>query len=432
MQAPLTFPKVTAFLKKCKRHLHFIFPTFSLLHSPFYIPMPTPRNPTRQRLIEAALELFAQQGIAETTTKQIAEQAGVNEVTLFRQCGNKQGLLLAVLEESEVFDRLAEALTQTLDRASSPTQVIRQYAETYLSLLESIPELLRSIVGESGKYPTENKEALGRGIQQVTQTIAAQTLVKNLSDLALPSDSLMRLINSTLLGYAMLQVTTEFHGLWQNQTEFIDHLVQLVLSQPISPPALILETIGDLPASMVQTILQRAQKKGTREGALVYLLFGAGVSAVEITRLERVHYLSDREAQFLQITTGATRQVPINQWIMGKRYGNYQKNPLTQYLKSRKDSESALFLNSDGSGLTIEETHEIWQELATDLLTLEGKSPTLEQAQQTWCVEMLLRGISLEDMQILTGLKLEQLTPYGKRAKQKTVLEQGLLLDKQK
>jgi hypothetical protein len=91
-----------------------------------------------------------------------------------------------------------------------------------------------------------------------------------------------------------------------------------------------------------------------------------------------------------------------------------------------------LFLNSDGSGLTIEETNEIWQELTTDLLTLEGKSPTLEQAQQTWCVEMLLRGISLEDMQILTGLKLEQLTPYGKRAKQKTVLEQGLLLDKQK
>ena len=62
---------------------------------------------TRQRLIDATLLLFAKQGIAETTTKQIAEQGEVNEVTLFRQFGNKQGLLLAVLEESEVFDRLA-------------------------------------------------------------------------------------------------------------------------------------------------------------------------------------------------------------------------------------------------------------------------------------------------------------------------------------
>lgn len=391
--------------------------------------MPTPRNPTRQRLIEAALELFAQQGIAETTTKQIAEHAGVNEVTLFRQCGNKQGLLLAVLEESEVFDRLANHLTQSFDRNSSPEQLIRQYAATYLSLLESIPELLRSIVGESGKYPTENQEALGRGIQQVTQTLA-----KTLSErgLTLPSDSLMRLMNSTLLGYATLQVTTEFHGLWQSQTEFLDNLVQLVLNQPVFPPIMVLETIGDLPASMVQTILQRAQKKGSREWALVYLLFGSGVSAVEITRLERVHYLSDRDAQFLQITSGAVRQVPINQWIMGKRLGNYQKNPLTQWLKGRKDSQSALFLGAEELGIKIEEIESIWQELTSDLLTLEGKSPKLEQAQQTWCVEMLLRGISLEDMQILTGLTLEQLTPYGKRAKQKTVLEQGLLLDKQK
>ncbi len=391
--------------------------------------MLTPRNPTRQRLIEAAIELFAQQGIAETTTKQIAEHAEVNEVTLFRQCGNKQGLLLAVLEESEVFDRLTEALTQSLNRTSTPSQIIRQYAETYLSLLESVPELLRSIVGESGKYPIENREAIGRGIHQVTQTLA-KTL--NERALPLPSDSLMRLINSTLLGYVILQVTTEFHGLWQNQTEFVDHLVQLVLSQPIAPPTVVVETIGDLPASMVQTILQRAQKKGVREGALMYLLFGAGVSAIEISRLDRVHYLSDRDAQFLQIITGSVRQVPINQWILGKRYGNYQKNPLTQYLKNRKDSESALLLGSSESQITIEEIDAIWQELTTDLLTLEGKAPKLEQAQQTWRVEMLLRGISLEDMQILTGFTIEQLTPYGKRAKQKTILEQGLMLDKQK
>jgi hypothetical protein len=55
---------------------------------------------------------------------------------------------------------------------------------------------------------------------------------------------------------------------------------------------------------------------------------------------------------------------------------------------------------------------------------------SIEQAQQTWCVEMLLRGISLTDMQILTGMSIEQLAPYGQRAK--AVLEQGLSLDKPK
>jgi AcrR family transcriptional regulator len=391
--------------------------------------MPTPRNPTRQRLITAALELFAQQGIAETTTKQIAEQAGVNEVTLFRQCGNKQGLLLAVLEESEIFDRLAEALTANLDRSHPPAQIIRQYVETYLSLLESVPELLRSIVGEAGKYPIENQEALGRGIHQVNQILASR-----FKHLALPisSDRLISLINHTLLGYATVEMTTTFHGLWESRSEFVEALVQLVLSQPIAESVRPLERIGDLPASMVQTILQRAQKQGALEWALVYLLFGAGVSAAEIVHLERVHYLGDREAQFLQITQGAIRQVPINQWIMGKRYGNYQKNPLTQWLKSRKDNQPALLLSTDETTMTITDIETLWQKLTTDLLTLEGKPPTIAQAQQTWRVEMMMRGISLDDMQILTGLTSAQLAPYGKRAKEKAVLEKGLSLDKQK
>ncbi len=409
MQVPLTF--------------------FPLLSSALRPPSFSPMLPTRQRLITAALELFAQQGIAETTTKQIAEQAGVNEVTLFRQCGNKQGLLLAVLEESEIFDRLAEALTQDLDRTHPPAQIIRQYAETYLSLLDRVPELLRSIVGEAGKYPIENQEALGRGIDRVNQLLAS-----TFENLALPisNDRLISLINSTLLGYATLDATTTFHGLWDQRSDFIEALVQLVLSQPIQATARPLPTIGDLPASTVQTILQRAQKKGAKEWALVYLLFGAGVSAIEITQLERAHYLSDRDAQFLQITQGNLRQVPINQWIMGKRYGNYQKNPLTQWLKSRKDSRPALLTGTDEEAITVAEIETLWQTLTTDLLTLEGKPPTIAQAQQTWCVEMLLRGISLDDMQILTGLTLAQLAPYGKRAKEKAVLEQGLSLDKQK
>jgi AcrR family transcriptional regulator len=49
------------------------------------------RNATQQRLIQAAIQLFLAQGVTETTTRQIAELAGVNEVTLFRNFGNKQG-----------------------------------------------------------------------------------------------------------------------------------------------------------------------------------------------------------------------------------------------------------------------------------------------------------------------------------------------------
>lgn len=50
---------------------------------------------TRQRLLKAALEEFILSGYKGASTRAITERAGVNEVTLFRQFGSKQGLLKA-------------------------------------------------------------------------------------------------------------------------------------------------------------------------------------------------------------------------------------------------------------------------------------------------------------------------------------------------
>lgn len=51
---------------------------------------------TADRIIAAAAELFAERGYAGTSTRAIAERAEVNEVTLFRRFGNKQGVLRAL------------------------------------------------------------------------------------------------------------------------------------------------------------------------------------------------------------------------------------------------------------------------------------------------------------------------------------------------
>jgi AcrR family transcriptional regulator len=53
---------------------------------------------TRERILDAAAELFAEHGYAGTTTRSIAELAGVNEVTLFRRFQTKAGVLAALGE----------------------------------------------------------------------------------------------------------------------------------------------------------------------------------------------------------------------------------------------------------------------------------------------------------------------------------------------
>ncbi len=53
---------------------------------------------TRGRIFAAAREIFALKGPHGTTTREIADRAGVNEATLFRHFGNKSALLEAMKE----------------------------------------------------------------------------------------------------------------------------------------------------------------------------------------------------------------------------------------------------------------------------------------------------------------------------------------------
>ena len=408
--------------------------------------MSSQKNPARQRLITAALELFASQGVTETTTRQISERADVNEVTLFRQFGNKHGLLLAVIEEAAVFTTLGQALVEQANKTSSLHQALNEYAIACLQALERVPEVVRSVVGEAGQYPSENREVLGQGFTQANRYVAEyfQTIIdRGQLHSYLSAERLASLLNGMLLGYAVIEFTSEFHDLWQDRQDFLENLVTLFLHgavSPADPPSLDSSSlvrvenpgsdrIADLPTQVVHSILQRAKQQGLQPYAWVYVLFGAGLNPTEVVQLERSHYIHDAHQQLVQVSQGTVRQVPINQWILGKRYGSYTKNPLTQWLKSRKDNQPFLFVNDAGNSLSESELRQQWQELTQELLTPNGQPPTIEQPQQTWCIDMLMRGIRVDDLKILTGWSAEKLQPYVDRAREKAALEQAIRLD---
>ncbi|WP_448597394.1 TetR/AcrR family transcriptional regulator [Thermoleptolyngbya sp.] len=199
------------------------------------------RTSTRQRLIQVAVDLFMTQGVAETTTRQIAEQAGVNEVTLFRHFGNKHGLLLAVMQDKEALSRLGMALGQQSTQMGSASQAIKDYATVHLQALEQIQEFVRSLIGEAGHYPDENRRALGRGLLQANRYTAqylATILEHEQLQTRLPTEKLASLLNSMLLGYAVLEFTSEFNNLWPSRESFIEALVELFMYGAIAhqPP----------------------------------------------------------------------------------------------------------------------------------------------------------------------------------------------------
>lgn len=63
------------------------------------------------KILNCALELFAQKGYDSVGVKEIADTAGITKPTLYHYFGNKQGLLDSLL--AEYFDKLLNKIKQT-------------------------------------------------------------------------------------------------------------------------------------------------------------------------------------------------------------------------------------------------------------------------------------------------------------------------------
>ncbi|WP_084959084.1 TetR/AcrR family transcriptional regulator [Thermoactinospora rubra] len=59
--------------------------------------MPTHRQETRERIVEAAAAVIDEHGVAGATTKRIAARAGCSEALLYKHFGSKEELFLAAL-----------------------------------------------------------------------------------------------------------------------------------------------------------------------------------------------------------------------------------------------------------------------------------------------------------------------------------------------
>lgn len=72
-------------------------------------------NETSEKIMKVSLKLFSEQGYYPTTTKQIAEEAGVNELTIFRHFGSKSNLFQVTTEHYVIDSRVDYILNDIED-----------------------------------------------------------------------------------------------------------------------------------------------------------------------------------------------------------------------------------------------------------------------------------------------------------------------------
>ncbi len=77
----------------------------------------------QEKILQAALELFAKEGFHATSTNKVAKFAGVSEGLIFRHFCNKEGLLQAILNSGE---RRLKSLFAEIIMETDPKEVIRK------------------------------------------------------------------------------------------------------------------------------------------------------------------------------------------------------------------------------------------------------------------------------------------------------------------
>jgi AcrR family transcriptional regulator len=103
----------------------------------------------REQLIGAALRVYARAGMRGATTRRIAEEAGVNEVTLFRQFGSKDALIHEALACNAV-DEVSLALpAEPVD----PHAELREFCRQHYQALSRARALIRRCLGEFEEHP---------------------------------------------------------------------------------------------------------------------------------------------------------------------------------------------------------------------------------------------------------------------------------------
>jgi AcrR family transcriptional regulator len=110
----------------------------------------TPEVETKQRILKAAQHLFARHGYDGTTTRDLAQSAGVAEGTLFRHFSNKKAILVEVATQGWV-EILTDLLTELSEMSSY--KAVREVMQKRLHLLHENPDLIRVCLMETQFHP---------------------------------------------------------------------------------------------------------------------------------------------------------------------------------------------------------------------------------------------------------------------------------------
>ena len=126
----------------------------------------------RQAFLEAAREVFLDQGYEAASVNDVVRLAGGSLATLYSQFGNKEGLFLAVVQDQHdrVLASMAPSNVDDLSLEDGLHQIGEQFVRALLAR-ESL-SFFRITVGEGRKFPELVQRYISVGADRVREVVA--------------------------------------------------------------------------------------------------------------------------------------------------------------------------------------------------------------------------------------------------------------------
>lgn len=170
------------------------------------------RGSTAQRILTTAASLFAQCGYNGVSTREIASEAEVNEVTIYRHFPRKRDLYLAVLGTELQRVQLRGEVLASLAEAQDGRTALGRTFELIATTLQQQPQLLRLLQFSALEVSDDLDPLLRKHLGELVEVVAkylepwiqrgelrcsnAKTLVLTLIAIVLSREPLCRVFSS--------------------------------------------------------------------------------------------------------------------------------------------------------------------------------------------------------------------------------------------
>lgn len=129
---------------------------------------------SRERILDAALNLFSERGYAATGVHEIARSAGIEKAALYWHFGSKAGLLAAVLDrmDAEFIEKIYKRVTQS----AGPDERLDLFVNGLKRLVAERSHLVRLTLGvvlERSAVSPESRAAMQRIMDRTREAVVA-------------------------------------------------------------------------------------------------------------------------------------------------------------------------------------------------------------------------------------------------------------------